>query len=120
METKVFVDNVFSAVDRMDMDTFLSYLDSEVMFRFGNGPAVNGIEPQVKEAVSGFFGSIRALSHTIEQMWEQGDHLICKGTATYTRKDEKKVSVPFATIFGLKDGKIASYEIYVDLAPLFA
>jgi hypothetical protein len=74
----------------------------------------------VGDAVSQFFASIRALRHRLLDRWQRDDSLVCRGEVTYTRHDGSEVSVPFANVFRLHDGRIGEYLIYVDITPLFA
>lgn len=118
MDPRTLVDHLFRSVDAMDTDTFLSFLTEDITFRFGNAPAVTG-KQAVNEAVTGFFNAIKSLHHTIDQVWSQDNHIICKGTATYTRKDDSTLTVPFANIFRIHEEKISEYLIYVDISQLF-
>ena len=45
---------------------------------------------------------------------------VCEGEVSYTVPGGALVHVPFANVFDLKDGRIASYRIYIDNGPLFA
>ena len=46
--------------------------------------------------------------------------IIQKLEVTYTRRDGKTVTVPAVNLLRVSDGLIADYEIYVDLAPVYA
>lgn len=110
---------LFSAIDRMDTAEFSSFLTDDVSFRFGSQPAVTG-KDNVREAVSGFYDSISALSHTLQKTWQGEDSLVGEGEVTYTRKDGSTITLPFANTFRLAGEKIADYRIYIDIAPLFS
>lgn len=114
-----WVTDLFKSIDDMDTDKFASFLDEDVIFTFGNNPTAVGLDA-TKEAVSGFFSSINGLSHELLNTWHDGDAVIVQGVVTYTRKDDKKVAVPFCDVFKMKDDKIAQYLIYMDVTPLFA
>ena len=43
-----------------------------------------------------------------------------QGEATYTRKDDKMVTVPFLNLFKMKGALVSQYIIYVDISPLYA
>lgn len=111
--------DLFRAIDRMDSPAFAGFLAEDAVFRFGNMPEVKG-RGAITTAVEQFFSSIRGLRHRILHAWEQGSHVIVQGEVTYTRKDGKIVTVPFANIFWTVDGKVQEYLIYVDVSPLFA
>ncbi|MFO7924130.1 MAG: nuclear transport factor 2 family protein [Bacteroidales bacterium] len=112
------IKNLFKIIDRMDAASFSSFLTDDVKFRFGNMPAVEG-KDNVVEAVSGFYGSIRSLSHDIDNIWENEGVVVCNGTVTYTRHDSSKLSVPFANIFKMKGDRIKEYLIYADISELY-
>jgi ketosteroid isomerase-like protein len=103
----------------MDTQAFLGFMADDVSFRFGNADPVDG-RATVGEAVSGFFGSIKALRHDVTEMWDEGDSVICHGTVTYTRHDSSTLTVPFANVFGLRDDLIREYLIFVDTSELYA
>ena len=111
-------------IDRSDSKGFAKLFADKGEFRFGNAPAVYGPEA-VEAAVNGFFGSIQSLSHSLHQSWEGKDSegrstWAVEGMVTYTRKDGKKVPVPFTDTFvTTAEGKVLSWRIFMDLAPLF-
>ncbi|HIH05421.1 TPA: nuclear transport factor 2 family protein [Candidatus Woesearchaeota archaeon] len=111
--------DLFRAIDRMDSRAFAGFLAEDAVFRFGNMPEVKG-RGAITTAVEQFFSSIRGLRHRILHAWEQGSHVIVQGEVTYTRKDGKVLTLPFANIFVMEGGKAREYLIYADVAPLFA
>lgn len=120
MESNAWVTDLFQAIDRKDTAAFVSYLEPDGSFRFANNPASVGREA-IGAAVDGFFGAIGGLSHRLDGVWQVGDVITVEGLVTYTRLDGGKVLVPFADIFHLgRGGRIQVYNIYMDLAPLWA
>jgi hypothetical protein len=103
----------------MNAQKFVSYLTDDAQFKFGNNPASVG-KASVREAVDGFFTTIKGLSHNIAGVWVHPDAVICQGEVTYTRTDDGKVTVPFADILGMEGDKVKDYLIYIDVAPLYA
>ena len=118
MKLKNRVPELFQSIDNQNMDTFLSFLDEDVTFRFGNMPEVHGKE-NVKEALGGFYKSIKSLSHQIDEVIGKKKILVCNGAVTYTRHDSSKLSVPFANVFKLNGKLIREYLIYVDISELY-
>ena len=110
---------LFKAIDRKDALTFSDFLSSDVSFRFGNADPVMGREP-VKERVQGFFDSIQALQHELAGILRDGHAIICRGKVTYTRHDGSQLRVPFMNYFGIGNGLIQEYQIYVDTSALYA
>lgn len=113
------LDTLFDAIDRKDVAAFGSMLAPDCEFCFGNLPAVRG-RAAIEAFVGGFFASIAALSHAIENTWEVPGGLVCHGTVTYTRHDASQLSVPFANVFAVDAAGITVYRIYIDNSALYA
>ena len=111
---------MFKDIDAMKMEEFLSFLHPEATFRFGNAPMIKGREA-VREAISGFWGSIADLEHHMHDVWQVNDDVtVCRMEVEYTRKDGAKVTVPNVDVLYWQDGKIVDFKAYIDLAPVFA
>jgi len=119
MSRKQWLKGLFEAIDGMDTAKFCEFLTEDASFKFGNAETVEGKE-RIREMLTSFFSSIGGLSHTISDVVEQGDALICRGEVTYTRKDSGELTVPFANFYRLKGVLVSEYQIYVDASRLFA
>src|SRR6185437_13336354 len=110
---------IFADIDAFDPDKFVAHLTEDVVFRFGNAePAVG--RAAVREAVAGFFSTIDGLSHHILNVWDAGEVSIAQINVEYVRKDGKHVTIPNADILTF-DGDLAkTWQIYIDVAPVFA
>ena len=117
--TDINLEDLFAAIDKMDAERFLSFLDADATFRFGSSPAVTG-HAGIRAAVKSFFGSFSALRHELRRVIVEGDAIACEGDVTYTRHDGSKITLPFANVFGTRNGLISTYHVYIDIAPLFA
>jgi hypothetical protein len=53
-------------------------------------------------------------------VWELGDTVIAQIDAEYRRKDGKTVTVPNADILTYDGELVRDWQIYIDLAPVFA
>ncbi|MEW6983424.1 nuclear transport factor 2 family protein [Colwelliaceae bacterium 6471] len=113
------VNALFSAVDDKNVEAFLHFMEKNCCFRFGNLPSANGLE-EIKNFVGAFFDSIHGLKHEITESWQVPDGIVCHGTVTYTRHDMSVLSVPFANIIKMNDGKIYDYLIVADTSQLYA
>jgi ketosteroid isomerase-like protein len=111
--------DLFRAIDAKDAVRFASFVAEDGAFLFANAPAVAG-RTAIREAVEGFFASIRGLTHEISSVAEQRDGLWCRGTVTYVRHDGSTLSLPFSNYFEMRAGKVAHYQIYVDASKLYA
>lgn len=112
-----FVAKLYQSVDARSVERLSSFLADEVNFQFANAPSLHG-KATVLEANADFFKSIEAMSHRIDNVWSQGDDVICNGQVHYTRLDGSHFAVPFATILKLQHEQIINYLIYVDVSAL--
>jgi ketosteroid isomerase-like protein len=111
---------VFADVDRMDAKAFASHLAENCLLRFGNADEIVGRDA-IEESIAGFFTTINGLSHHIIDQWDVDDTTIVQIEATYTRKDDRQVTLPAVAIWRRSSGDlIDDYRIYVDLAPVYA
>lgn len=117
MNKAEFVSELYQSVDARDVERLSAFLADDVNFRFANAAPLKGKE-DVLAANKAFFASIGSMSHRIDNVWAQGDNLICNGQVTYTRLDDSRFSAPFATILTVKDRWITDYLIYVDVSEL--
>ena len=113
------VTSAFASIDALDADAFVAHLAPDVVFRFGNGEPLKGRQA-VKEAVEGFWTTIGGLSHHILDVFEDGDTSIVKIDVEYVLTDGRRVTVPNADILTFDGDLISDWQIYIDLAPLFA
>ncbi|HEV7965844.1 MAG TPA: nuclear transport factor 2 family protein [Actinoplanes sp.] len=113
------VAGIFADIDAFDPDKFVAHLTEDVVFRFGNGEPVTG-RAAVKEAVAGFFSSIDGLTHHILGSWDVDDVAIVQNDVEYRRKDGKHVTVPNSDILIFEGDLVRNWQIYIDLAPVFA
>lgn len=113
------VTSTFADIDALDPDKFVRHLTPDVSFRFANADPVIG-QAGVRDAVAGFFGTIDGMTHHIRQVWEIGDTVIVQVDVEYRRKDGKTVTVPNVDILTFGGDLVRDWQIYIDLAPVFA
>jgi ketosteroid isomerase-like protein len=118
-ETMSPTTDVFADVDRMDAKAFASHLAEDCVLRFGNADEVVG-RSTIEEAIAGFFTTINGISHQIVDQWDVDSTTIIQLEATYTRKDDRKVTVPAVAVWRRGGELIDDYRIYVDQAPVYA
>jgi ketosteroid isomerase-like protein len=111
--------DVFADVDRMDAKAFASYLAEDSVLRFANADEVVGRDA-IEQAIAGFFTTIKGLSHHIVEQWDVDDTTIVQTEATYTRLDDRRVTVPAITVYRRGGDLIDEYRIFVDLSPVYA
>lgn len=110
---------IFADIDSRDPDRFVTNLTEDVTFRFGNAEPITG-RAAVKEAVAGFYTTIDGMTHHVLKVWDVGDTTIAKVDVEYVRKDGEHVTVPNTDIVEFDGDLAANWQIYIDLAPLFA
>jgi len=115
---KTDITNLFQAIDNFDTDTFVSFLDENAIFRFGNMPPVNG-KDNIQPFIAGFFQSIKAIRHDQIETWEMEGVKLMNGRVTYTRHDGSELTVFFSNTFKMRGDKIGEYLIFVDTSELY-
>lgn len=108
---------LFDSIDAKDINAFANFLAEDVIFCFSNWAQVEG-KANVANTVSAFLQSITAIEHQVSDCWQPDDMVICRGFVTYTRHDHTTLTVPFANILQVLDGKIIDYQIFVDISTL--
>jgi hypothetical protein len=109
------VASVFADIDAFEPDKFVAHLSPDARFRFGNADPVTG-----REAVAGFFATIDGLTHHIKNVWEIGDTVIVQIDVEYLRQDGKTVITPNADILPFDGDLVRDWQIYIDVAPVYA
>jgi ketosteroid isomerase-like protein len=110
---------IFADIDSFDPDRFVAHLAEDVVFRFASAEPVHGRDA-VRDAVAGFFTTIGGLTHHILNIWTVGDTTITQIDVEYVRTDGAHVTVPNADIIAFRGDLVSSWEIYIDLAPVYA
>ena len=113
------VKEIFADIDSMNPDRFVANLTEDVVFRFGNADPVVG-RAAVRDAVGGFFSTIDGLTHHVLRLWDVGDTTIAQIDVEYRRKDHKSVTVPNVDILVFDDDLVRDWQIYIDVAPIYA
>jgi len=113
-----WMDDLFAAIDGKDAERFASFVTEDGAFLFANSPAVAG-RAAIRDAVAGFFASIRSLSHEVHGVTVDGDRIWSRGVVTYVRHDGSSLAVPFCNYFEMRDGRVHHYQIYVDASTLY-
>jgi SnoaL-like domain len=113
------VAKVFADIDSFDPEKFVANLTPDARFRFANADPVTG-RGAIQEAVAGFFASIDGLTHHILNVWEVGDTVVAQIDVEYRRKDGKTVTIPNADILVYDGDLVRDWQIYIDVAPVYA
>lgn len=112
------VTNLFKAIDSKNATEFAKFLTDDGVFRYGNYPDVAGKE-NVEKFVAGFFESIKALSHTLNDIWEVDGARIVAGMVTYTRHNGTQLTVPFCNVLKMQGELVQQYLVHIDTSQLY-
>ena len=114
---------LYTKVDRKDAAGFAAVFVEDGWLRFGNNDPIVG-RKNIEAAIAQFFTAMVSLRHQFVRTTLHEKLLFLEAAVTYTRHDQKVVTVPAMTVFTFaeRDGRRAAERcnIYVDLAPLFA
>ena len=113
------VKEIFADIDSMEPDKFIAHLTEDVVFRFGNGDPVVG-RPAVRDAVAGFYTSIGGMTHHLLKSYDVEETTITQVDVEYERLDGKSVITPNVDVLVFDGDKVKNWQIYIDLAPVFA
>lgn len=118
MSEQSWIETMLAALDAEGVPGLFPYMHEDVEFRFGSFPAGRGRET-FDETWRAISTHITSISHELLDVWDSGDSAVCRGNVTYELTDGGTVTVPFANVFYLREGKIAEYLIYVDASAVF-
>ena len=110
---------IFADIDAFGANRFVTHLTPDAVFTFGNAEPVVGHD-DIAGAVRGFFASIEGVTHHLREVYELGDTVVVKADVEYVRKDGKHVTVPNADILEFEGDLVRTWQIYIDVAPVYA
>ena len=119
MQTRQWLDGLFGCIDTRQTQTFVGFLREDALFRYGSNAEVHG-RAAIAACVDYVFTTFRASSHQLLRHWDTADCRIAQGVVTYTRLDDRKVSLPFCNVLTMHDNLVSRYEIFIDPTPLMA
>jgi ketosteroid isomerase-like protein len=113
------VETMFSAVERNDVDTYLSCFTENAEYRVAN------LSPIIGRKAIGEFGAslipmFNKVEHKVKNTWQNGSTIISEMDLIYHRKDGKVVTVPCVDIVEVENGKVKSLRAYLDASPAFS
>jgi hypothetical protein len=113
-----FVYDMYAAVDSMEAEKLMAFIDEDGSFKYANAPAVEG-KNNIKAFLNGFYKSIKSIKHDQIEDWQVNGTRFAIGRVTYTRHDDSILQVPFSVVLKMKDEKVKDYLIYVDASELY-
>jgi ketosteroid isomerase-like protein len=114
------VRKMFEAGESMNVHNFVKFYADDAVYQFGNFPIAYG--PQgIIDSSQGFLQKVKKVVHHIENIWEIDDEtVVVEMTVTYDRHDGKSFTLPCSDTIRIKDGKVKSLKIFMDIGPVFA
>jgi hypothetical protein len=109
---------MYAAVDSMESENLMAFLDDYGVFKYANAPAVEG-KDNIKAFLDGFYKSIKNIKHDQIEDWQVNGTRFAIGRVSYTRHDDSVLQVPFSVVLKMKDEKVKDYLIYVDASQLY-
>ena len=114
------VRTLIRAVDDADHNALTALTAKDVHFRFGNADPTD-TQSEFLAAARSFRDTIAGLHHTILDLWEVGDGMvIALMDVHYRRLDGRELNLPCCNVFGVHDGVVNDYRIYMDVNPVLA
>jgi ketosteroid isomerase-like protein len=110
---------IFSAFDAKDVAALAALMTDDVRLQLGNADIVNG-KAEFVEALETFFVSVAAFRHVVTNVWSDLDAVIAELNVRYTRLDGTELTLPCCNVLRVRDGAVADYRVYMDIAPVYA
>ena len=111
---------IIEATDLADVDRVSDLVTDDIRLQFGSTEPTVGKQSLIDGAAE-FNGSIASIRHDINGLWTvEPDTVITEMVVHYERLDGQSLSLPCTNIFRVRNGKIADYRVYMDIAPVFA
>jgi ketosteroid isomerase-like protein len=107
-----------AAFDAEDIAGLAEMMTDDVRLQLGNADAVEG-KPAFVEALQAFIASVARVRHVVTDVWSDREALIAELEVHYTRLDGAKLTLPVCNVFRLRDGLVADYRVYMDIAPVY-
>ncbi len=113
-----YIPEMYKMVDAMDTPGFVNLFTDDGIFRWANMAPVIG-KSDITAFLTGFFQSIKAISHTDLEYWEVPGVRFATGYVNYTRHDDSLLRVPFSVILKFEGVLINEFLIFVDTSELY-
>jgi ketosteroid isomerase-like protein len=111
---------IIDATDAADVNWIADLVTEDIRLQFGSEEPTVGKQVLMDGAVA-FNASIASIRHDVNALWTvEPDVVVTEMMVHYERLDGQGVSLPCTNIFRVRDGKIADYRVYMDIAPVFA
>jgi SnoaL-like protein/acetylaranotin biosynthesis cluster protein L len=112
---------MFLTGESMHVENFVKFYHDDARYQFSIFPVAYG--PQgIIDASTAFLATVKYCVHHIKNLWEvDNETLVCEMMCDYIRKkDLKKFTLPCCDTIRIRNGKVASLDIYMDIRDVFA
>jgi len=113
------VRRMFEAGESMNVNNFAKFYADDALYQFGNFPVAHGPQGIVNSS-QGFLDKVKKVVHYIENIWEiDNETVVVEMTVKYDRHDGKSFTLPCCDTIRIRDGKVKSLKIFMDITPVF-
>jgi ketosteroid isomerase-like protein len=114
------VRRMFEAGESMNVNNFVKFYADDALYQFSNFPVAHGPQGIINSS-QGFLQKVKKVVHNIENIWEVDDQtVVVEMTVRYDRHDGKTFTLPCCDTVRIRDGKVKSLKIFMDITPVFA
>ena len=109
----------YAAVERSDVDTYVTFFTADAVYKVGNFDLVTGHEG-VRALAVPLVDMFTSVTHDVKKFWQLDDVVICEMDITYSRKDGKVVVIPCVDVIHFSGKKVKELLAYLDPTPAFS
>jgi len=109
----------YSAVEKNDISTYLTFFTEDAVYKVGNFDAVHG-HAGIRALAEPLVEMFTSVTHDIKEFWEVGDTVVCEMDVIYARKDGKECRLPCVDVIHFSGDKVKHLKAFIDPGPAFS
>lgn len=98
-----------------DVEKIMSFFTDDAVYLNVPIPPEHRGKAAIRRAIEGFFGMARAIEFRVHYQGESADGVVFNERTDCLDTGAKRVELPVAGIFELRDGKISAWRDYFDM-----
>ena len=102
-----------------DIDRIIDWFTEDAVYHNIPMPPAVGHDA-IRELILGFMGAFDGIDFIVHRQLAQGDVVMNERTDVMRRKDGGEIALPVMGVFEVRDGKIAVWRDYFDMATVTA
>jgi limonene-1,2-epoxide hydrolase len=102
-----------------DIDRIVEWFTEDAVYHNIPMPPAQGHDA-ILELIAGFMGAFDGIDFNVHRQIAQGDVVMNERTDVMRRKDGGEIALPVMGVFEVRDGKIAVWRDYFDMATVTA